>query len=227
MLIPDSDWLTEKYRCLISPVPRNPHLTSLVMSRWRPWVASALTLRYSWVGLSYIVVDEAIYPSAIDGWYQIVSYRSIRHDVFKQGLTYYHWIWFKLSLCHLCVCSDHIDTWSRNVDSDVISDVTIATSDRRVLLDTVSTWCQRVSHSHSSAILTLYGQLKRSSIGYIRYSMFAYADMIIYPHLASQYHAWPLAVRGTVVLRVDKFLCKRQQTEVGVGWQIRNNMKSI
>ena len=51
----------------------------------------------------------------------------------------------------------------------------------------------------------------------MRYSMFAYADMIIYPHLASQYHAWPLVVRGTVVLRVDKFLCKRQQTEVGVG----------
>ena len=34
----------------------------------------------------------------------------------------------------------------------------------------------------------------------------------ICPHLASQYHAWPSAVRGIAMLRVDKFPYPRQQT---------------
>ena len=34
----------------------------------------------------------------------------------------------------------------------------------------------------------------------------------IYPHLASQYHAWPSAARGIAMLRVDKFPYRRQQT---------------
>ena len=46
----------------------------------------------------------------------------------------------------------------------------------------------------------------------MRYTLFASADTRIYPHLASQYHAWPSVARGIVALRVDKFPYPRQQT---------------
>ena len=41
--------------------------------------------------------------------------------------------------------------------------------------------------------------------------LFASVDTRIYPHLASQYHAWPSAARGIAMLRVDKFPYPRQQ----------------
>ena len=39
----------------------------------------------------------------------------------------------------------------------------------------------------------------------ISYPLFADADTGIYPHAASQYHAWPKAKRGIAMLSVDKF----------------------
>ena len=42
--------------------------------------------------------------------------------------------------------------------------------------------------------------------------LFASADTGIYPHLASQYHAWPSAARGIAMLRVDKFPYPQKQT---------------
>ena len=42
--------------------------------------------------------------------------------------------------------------------------------------------------------------------------MFADANMGIYPHAASQYHARPEAKRGIAMLSVDKFPYPRQQT---------------
>ena len=39
-----------------------------------------------------------------------------------------------------------------------------------------------------------------------------FEDTGIYPHWASQYHAWPSAARGIAMLRVDKFPYPRQQT---------------
>ena len=41
--------------------------------------------------------------------------------------------------------------------------------------------------------------------------LFASADTVIYPHLASQYHAWPSTASGIAMLRVDKFPYPRQQ----------------
>ena len=49
-------------------------------------------------------------------------------------------------------------------------------------------------------------------MGWIRYPLFASTDTGIYPHLASQYHAWPSVARGIAMLRVDKFPYPRQQT---------------
>ena len=49
-------------------------------------------------------------------------------------------------------------------------------------------------------------------MGLIRYPLFASADTGIYPHLASQYHAWPSAARGIAMLRVGKFPYPCQQT---------------
>ena len=46
----------------------------------------------------------------------------------------------------------------------------------------------------------------------ISYPLFASADTGIYPHLASQYNAWPSAARGIAMLRVDKFPYLRKQT---------------
>ena len=40
----------------------------------------------------------------------------------------------------------------------------------------------------------------------ISYFLFADADMGIYPHAASQYHARPKAVHGIAKLHVDEFL---------------------
>ena len=51
-----------------------------------------------------------------------------------------------------------------------------------------------------------------SSMGEIWYPLFASADAGIYPHLTSQYHAWPSAARGIAMLRVGKFSYPRQQT---------------
>ena len=67
-----------------------------------------------------------------------------------------------------------------------------------------------------AGILKLRKRFRMSQIlfehGEIRYPLFASADKGIYPHLASQYHAWPLAARGIVMLSVDKFPIPRQQT---------------
>ena len=46
----------------------------------------------------------------------------------------------------------------------------------------------------------------------ISYPLFADADTGIYPHAASQYHAWPSAARGIAMLSVDKFPYPRKQT---------------
>ena len=37
------------------------------------------------------------------------------------------------------------------------------------------------------------------------YILFADAYLKIYPHLVTQYHAWPKATRGIAMRRVDKF----------------------
>ena len=42
--------------------------------------------------------------------------------------------------------------------------------------------------------------------------LLASAETGIYPHLASQYHTWPSAAHGIVMLRVDKLLCSQKQT---------------
>ena len=47
---------------------------------------------------------------------------------------------------------------------------------------------------------------------YISYPLFADADMGIYPHAASQYHARPKAKHGIAMLSVDKFPYPRKQT---------------
>ena len=44
------------------------------------------------------------------------------------------------------------------------------------------------------------------------YPLFADADTGIYPHAASQYHAWPKAKRGIAMISVDKFPYLRKQT---------------
>ena len=51
-------------------------------------------------------------------------------------------------------------------------------------------------------------------MGWIRYPLVVSADTAIYPHLASQYHAWPSAARCIAMLRVDKFPYPRKQTRV-------------
>ena len=47
----------------------------------------------------------------------------------------------------------------------------------------------------------------------ISYPLFADADTGIYPHAASQYHAWPSAARGIAMLSVDTFPYPRKQTK--------------
>ena len=51
----------------------------------------------------------------------------------------------------------------------------------------------------------------KSNLCTISYPLFADADTGIYPHAASQYHAWPSAARGIAMLRVDKFPYPRKQ----------------
>ena len=51
--------------------------------------------------------------------------------------------------------------------------------------------------------------------------LFAFADTGIYPHAASQYHAWPSAARGIAMLRVDTFLIR------GSKQGITNNHRTI
>ena len=46
----------------------------------------------------------------------------------------------------------------------------------------------------------------------ISYPLFGNADAEIYPHVASQYHAWPNAKCGIAMLSVDKFLYPWKQT---------------
>ena len=48
--------------------------------------------------------------------------------------------------------------------------------------------------------------------GIISYPLFADADMGIYPHAESQYHARPKAKRGIAMLSVNKFPYPRMQT---------------
>ena len=67
-----------------------------------------------------------------------------------------------------------------------------------------------------AGILNLRKRFRMSKIlfehGINSFPLFASADTGIYPHLASQYHAWPSAARGIAMLRVDKFPYPRQQT---------------
>ena len=46
----------------------------------------------------------------------------------------------------------------------------------------------------------------------INHPLFAEADAGIYPHTASQYHAWPKAKRGIAMLSMDKVPYPHQQT---------------
>ena len=52
----------------------------------------------------------------------------------------------------------------------------------------------------------------RQAVDVISYPLFVDADMGIYPHAASQYHAWPSAARGIAMLSVDKFPYLWKQT---------------
>ena len=70
------------------------------------------------------------------------------------------------------------------------------------------------TNSHALSIWDLYERRCARIIetGNISYPLFADADTIIYPHAASQCHAWPKAKRGIAMLSVDKLPYPRQQT---------------
>ena len=61
----------------------------------------------------------------------------------------------------------------------------------------------------------------------INYPLFADADTGIYPHAASQYHAWPKAKRGIVMLSVDKFPYPWEQTKGNEFIPCSNNICDI
>ena len=61
----------------------------------------------------------------------------------------------------------------------------------------------------------------------ISYPLFADADTEIYPHAASQYHAWPSAARGIAMLSVDKFPYPRKQTRGNEFIPCSNNICDI
>ena len=71
-------------------------------------------------------------------------------------------------------------------------------------------WCGKNPHTLYSTHLIQSGVIiTRSNI--ISYPLFASADTGIYPHAASQYHAWPSAC-DIMMLRVDKFPYLQKQT---------------
>ena len=61
----------------------------------------------------------------------------------------------------------------------------------------------------------------------ISYPLFADADMGIYPHAASLYHARPKAKRGIAMLSVDKFPYPRKQTRGNEFIPCSNNICDI
>ena len=61
----------------------------------------------------------------------------------------------------------------------------------------------------------------------ISYPLFADADMGIYPHAASQYHARPKAKRGIAMLSVDKFPYPRKQIRGNEFIPFSNNIYDI
>ena len=74
-------------------------------------------------------------------------------------------------------------------------------------------------------LMILNGQILYRDI--ISYPLFASADTGIYPHLSSQYHAWPSAARGIAMLRVDKFPYPRKQTRGNEFIPCSNNICDI
>ena len=71
--------------------------------------------------------------------------------------------------------------------------------------------CKNFSHKHLHVATLIFKCIYKRNY-FISYPSFAYADTGIYPHLASQYQAWPSAARGIAMLRVDKFPYPRKQT---------------
>ena len=75
--------------------------------------------------------------------------------------------------------------------------------------------------------LFVTGIHRKPVLGTISYPLFASADTGIYPHLASQYHAWPSAARGIAMLREDKFPYPRKQTRGNEFIPCSNNICDI
>ena len=94
-------------------------------------------------------------------------------------------------------------------------------------------WCGGTSHmwamaseiADNSTILSTAQRL--TTMKFISYPFFASADTGIYPHLASQYHAWPSTARGIAMLRVDKFSYPRKQTRGNEFIPYSNNICDI